>query len=128
MENKSNYKALYQICNKLLFCDESNPLPPGQPQELVYDLTIFFINKIEKIMQVLQDSNSVDNNAPQDRQSFIENDYTTEHIFDFFDIVATETVTQILEMHQRNLVNWTISKPYCRKISSEHWPQGLHPL
>ena len=46
------------------------PLPPGEPHELANGFNIFFINKIEKIMQVLQDSNSADNNAPQDRQSF----------------------------------------------------------
>ena len=59
------------------------PLPPGEPLELVDGFNNFFINKIEKIMQVLQDSNSVDSNAPQDGQSFIENDYTAEHRFDF---------------------------------------------
>ena len=30
-ENKANYKALYQICNKLLFHNESMPLPPDEP-------------------------------------------------------------------------------------------------
>ena len=40
------------------------PLLPGEPQELANGFNNFFINKIEKIMQVLQDSNSIDNNAP----------------------------------------------------------------
>ena len=78
-------------------------------------------------MQVLWDSYNVDNNASQDRKSFIENDYMTEHRFDSFYIVATEMVTQILQSALKKSCELDPIQALLQKNLLEALAQCLHP-
>ena len=55
IENKSNYKEVYNVCNQLLGRDKDSPLPPnGTNKELADRFNIFFTDKITKIRHGLE--------------------------------------------------------------------------
>ena len=50
IENSSNYKRIYEICNHLLGRTKDSPMPPGfTNKDLAYRFNNFFIEKITKI-------------------------------------------------------------------------------
>ena len=55
-ESKQNSKRLFKICNSLLGCNTTLPLPPGlSDNELADHFNTFFISKISKIRSGLED-------------------------------------------------------------------------
>ena len=53
-------KQIFKICNNLLGCNKDLSLPPGTNEELASRFNNFFINKIPKIRELLQNQPSSD--------------------------------------------------------------------
>ena len=75
LEHKYDAKAIFKITNKLLFKDESLPLPPEPNIKLLAEnFNNFFIAKIDRIQDDLTSTknNIIDNTC-------IEDHYLTDH-------------------------------------------------
>ena len=85
-------KAIFKITNKLLFQDESLPLPPEPNIKLLTDnFNNYFIAKIDKIQDDLTHTqeNPVDN-------TFIEDHYLTDHGLARYEPVDADYIVKLI--------------------------------
>ena len=95
IENKSNYKEVYNVCNQLLGRNKDLPLPPNcTNKELADRFNTFFIDKITKIRHGLENKIQELGRLP----SFMTDtpNVTTEKL-DKFTIVTPEHVEHIIK-------------------------------
>ena len=83
MANRDYTKAMFNIANKLLFCDE--PLLYEDTKLLANDFNTFFISKIDKILENLvpTDMHSIDPN-------YLESSYKTDKLLEVFTPIDIE--------------------------------------
>ena len=93
LEHKYNAKAIFKITNKLLFKDESLPLPPELIIKLLADnFNNFFIAKIDRIQD---DLTSTENNIMDNR--CIEDHYLTDHRLIRFEPVDENYIAKLIK-------------------------------
>ena len=92
-EYKHDYHAIYTIVNVLLFRKEPTPLTDWEdPKELAEGFSKFFVEKIAKIMQVLESSGEITSG-----HSYVETDYVTDKRLYIFSLVFTDDIIQVIK-------------------------------
>ena len=91
LENRTNFKEIFTITNKLLSRNDSSPLPPSEDQaRLAQEFSDYFQDKINSI--ILQLKPTAD--CPIDR--YIEDGFLTQYRMDEFNEVREEEVLKLL--------------------------------
>ena len=84
---------MFDIANKLLFCDEPLPLPPYEDAKLLAnDFNTFFISKIDKIMENLVPTvvHPIDPN-------YLESSYKMDKLLEVFTPIDIEYTKKLLQ-------------------------------
>ena len=91
-ENRTNFKEIFTITNKLLGRIDSSPLPPNEnPDRLAQEFSDYFQDKINSIMLQLKPTTD----CPIDNR-YIEMGFLTQHCLDEFNEVREEEVLKLL--------------------------------
>ena len=91
-ENRTNFKEIFTITNKLLGRIDSSPLPPYEnPDSLAQEFSDYFQDKINTIMLQLNPTTD----CPIDNR-YIEMGFLTQHRLDEFNEVREEEVLKLL--------------------------------
>ena len=94
MENKNDYKQIYNIANSLLFRNEPSPLPPtNNLAELEEGFNSYFRDKIDKIMTNLKPTD-----ASQTDSEYIESEYLTNRHLTKFSHIQVEDMTKMINI------------------------------
>ena len=100
-ENKNDLKAIFSIANKLLFRNDSLPLPPlTNVQKLAGGFIDFFTEKIDKIMV-----NLIPTHPNQTDAKYIQKNLLTDRQFNTFKTMTEEDVKVKSQMPHQNTVN-----------------------
>ena len=92
IENKNDYKQIYNIANSLLFRNEPSPLPPtNNLAELAEGFNSYFRDKIDKIMVNLKPTD-----ASQIDSAYIELEYLTDLCLTKFNHIQVEDMTKMI--------------------------------
>ena len=92
LENRTNFKEIFTITNKLLGRNDSSPLPPSEdPARLAQELSDYFQDKINSIMLQLKPTAD----CPIDNR-YIEDGFLTQYHMDEFNEVREEEVLKLL--------------------------------
>ena len=92
LENRTNFKEIFTITNKLLGRIDSSPLPPSEdPARLAQQFSDYFQDKINSIMLQLKPTTD----CPIDNR-YIEDGFLTQYHLDEFNEVREEEVLKLL--------------------------------
>ena len=92
LENRTNFKEIFTITNKLLGRNDSSPLPPSEdPARLAQEFSEYFQDKINSIMLQLKPTTD----CPIDNR-YIEDGFLTQYCLDEFSEVREEEVLKLL--------------------------------
>ena len=92
LENRTNFKEIFTITNKLLGRNDSSPLPPSEiPARLAQEFSDYFQDKINSIMLQLKPTTD----CPIDNR-YIEDGFLTQYCMDEFNEVREEEVLKLL--------------------------------
>ena len=92
LENRTNFKEIFTITNKLLGRIDSSPLPPSEnPARLAQEFSNYFQDKINSIMLQLKPTTD----CPIDNR-YIESGFLTQYHLDEFNEVREEEVLKLL--------------------------------
>ena len=92
LENRTSFKEIFTITNKLLGRNDSSPLPPSEdPARLAQEFSDYFQDKINSIMLQLKPTTD----CPIDNR-YIEDGFLTQYCMDEFNEVREEEVHKLL--------------------------------
>ena len=92
LENKTNFKEIFTITNKLLGRNDPSPLPPTEdPARLAQEFSDYFQDKIHSIMLQLEPTSD----CPIDNR-YIEDGFLTQYRMHEFHEVREEEVLKLL--------------------------------
>ena len=92
LENRTNFKEIFTITNKLLGRNDSSPLPPSEdPARLAQEFSDYFQDKINSIMLQLKPTTD----CPIDNR-YIQDGFLTQYCLDEFNEVREEDILKLL--------------------------------
>ena len=93
MENKTNYKEIFNITNKLLNRNTDLPSPPTDDNQLLAnEFNTFFHEKIDKIMANLKPTSECPIN-----DKYIEKLYMTTHRMENFPVIPEDNIEKLFK-------------------------------
>ena len=122
LDNKNNYKYLFNLTNGLLFQNqESNYPDAGSKEELANGFNEFFKNKIDKIMEKLKSDEDGISIGPQ----YLESESQTSCKFSEFRLVTEDKLASIIKATPTKSCE---SDPITTKLLKEHMASILPAL
>ena len=113
LENRTNFKEIFTITNKLLGRNDPSPLPPSEdPARLAQEFSDYFQDKIHSIMLQLESTSD----CPIDNR-YIEDGFLTQyHMHEFHDIREQE----VLKLLSTSPAKSCVLDPFPSKLLVRH--------